>query len=142
MNNYHMSYRDQEFIDNRLTDAGPATEAVGRLSRIGRADLAQEVTYAARQYLDRLRRVRNQLYDRPVDEFSGITTDADDPRHAQEVVDHIAHLDEEQVEYIRQALNQWKKAAREREEGDIDPIGDDIGQAQDALSWEKGGPTS
>jgi hypothetical protein len=110
-----LSYRDQEYIENRLMDAGPAAEACGRLRQVGRADLAEEVMWASRHYVDRLRRVRNKLLDRPVDEFSGINSAPDDPVHVQEVIDHIAHLEPEQVDAITAALIQWKKAAGEWE---------------------------
>lgn len=41
------------------------------------------------------------------EEFSGIDTAPEDPRHVQQVIDHIAHLEDEQVAEIRDAMNSW-----------------------------------
>lgn len=49
-------------------------------------------------------------------EFSGIDTPPDDQRHVEQVISHIAHLDDDQVEKIRKCLNQWANAAR-RDDG-------------------------
>jgi hypothetical protein len=43
-------------------------------------------------------------------------TAPDDPSHVQEVIDHIAHLSDEQVAAIRERLNQWEAASR-RDDG-------------------------
>lgn len=45
-------------------------------------------------------------------DFTGVTTAPNDPLHAQQVVDHIAHLEEDQTKLIRHALNSWHEAAR------------------------------
>lgn len=44
----------------------------------------------------------------PPEEFLGIDTAPNDPRHAQQVIDHIAHLEEPQIKAIRDALNSWE----------------------------------
>jgi hypothetical protein len=112
MNN--LSYRDQEYIENRLMNAGPAPETCERLRKLGRADLADEVAWAARDYMDRLRNVRAKLLGRPVDEFSGINSAPDDPVHVEQVINHIAHLEEEQVDAIRTKLIEWREAEEVR----------------------------
>jgi hypothetical protein len=109
-----MGIRDQEYIENRLLDPGPAPEACERLRKVGRADLADEVAWAARNYVDRLRNVRARLLGRAVEEFSGINSATDDPKHVEEVINHIAHLDEDQVTAIRNQLNLWHETAQER----------------------------
>ncbi len=50
----------------------------------------------------------------PGQEFAGITTAPNDPSHVGQVIDHIAHLEEEQVADIRFALKQWGTAAHQR----------------------------
>lgn len=32
----------------------------------------------------------------------------DDPRHVQEIIDHIAHLDDAQIDEIRATLELWE----------------------------------
>lgn len=46
-------------------------------------------------------------------EFSGVTTAPDDVKHVAQVIDHIAHLNEDQVATIREHLKAWKIAAKE-----------------------------
>jgi hypothetical protein len=45
--------------------------------------------------------------------ISGVTTAPDDPGHVQQLIDHIAHLDDEQEAMIRRALNKWEKTSQE-----------------------------
>lgn len=42
------------------------------------------------------------------EEFSGVDTAPDDPRHVEQVINHLAHLEDEQVEAIRRELASWK----------------------------------
>lgn len=56
------------------------------------------------------------------EEFAGITTPPDDQRHVQQVIDHIAHLRDDQVKKIRDALNMWDRAAR-RDDSLVPPPG-------------------
>jgi hypothetical protein len=59
-----------------------------------------------------------------IEEFSGITTAPEDPTHAQQVVDHIAHLREDQINVITDVLLSWREAAAERERADRARSGD------------------
>lgn len=67
-----MTMRDEEYIHNRLVDAGPATEAVGRLRQCGLDDLADRVTEAAAVYLDTLREIRKEVTRRGWAARSGV----------------------------------------------------------------------
>jgi hypothetical protein len=44
-----------------------------------------------------------------------LTLPVDHPGHVSQLIDHLACLDEVQTEKVRVQLNQWKRAARERE---------------------------
>jgi hypothetical protein len=44
------------------------------------------------------------------EEFSGVKTPPNDPRHTTEILAHIAHLEDYQVDEIRDALNSWAAA--------------------------------
>jgi hypothetical protein len=44
-----------------------------------------------------------------------LPTPIDKPGHVQELIDHLACLDDEQTEQVRAKLNAWKKAARARD---------------------------
>lgn len=59
-----MNLRDSEFIDNRLSDPGPAVEAIDRLRKTGNDDLADQVMVVARTYLDNLREIRHEFRSR------------------------------------------------------------------------------
>lgn len=45
------------------------------------------------------------------EEFGGITTAPDDPAHVEQVINHLAHLEDEQVAKIRDELNKWAVAS-------------------------------
>jgi NTP pyrophosphatase (non-canonical NTP hydrolase) len=64
------------------------------------------------------------MSEQPPVEFSGITSAPDNPIHVEQVINHIAHLDEEQVTAIRNQLNLWHETALEREAGPLPPIED------------------
>ena len=51
---------------------------------------------------------------RPPSEFSGIVVAPAHPLHVPQLIDHIAHLEEEQWEKARTVLNNWKEAADAR----------------------------
>jgi hypothetical protein len=100
-----MNDRDIEYIQNRLGDPGPAPEAAQRL-KAGQV-FTSEVVLAAAQFIDRLRNVRYRLAGREDmvrEEFTGVDTPADDPRHVEQVINHIAHLEDWQVDEITKEL--------------------------------------
>jgi hypothetical protein len=45
---------------------------------------------------------------------NAVKTAPDRPEHVKELIDHLACLDDGQIEKVRATLNKWKKAARER----------------------------
>lgn len=55
----------------------------------------------------------------PVFEFGGVDTAPDDPRHVGQIIDHIAHLEDEQVMAIHQELSGWKRATERLEVIDV-----------------------
>lgn len=53
--------------------------------------------------------VQRSFEDARVEEYSGvmITTAPEDAAHVGQIINHIAHLDDAQVDAIRRTLNSW-----------------------------------
>ena len=43
-------------------------------------------------------------------EFGDVDTAPNDPRHVGQLIDHLAHLEDDQVAEIRAKLNEWEEA--------------------------------
>ena len=95
------------------TGAEPYEDALNIVQRTLHAAIPLTTSPGEQEELQLVLDAVDKAQGQPV-EFRGINTAPEDPDHVKQVINHIAHLEMDQVDAIREQLIAWREAEEVR----------------------------